>query len=57
MKLPKPIIQDFVIIRKGTNPRSALNKTMRILWNYLASNSKNFEIEQKITINFSGGKE
>ena len=56
MSQPKPNIQDFVIIRKGTNPRSALDKTIKILWNYLLSNSKSFKVEQKLTINFSGCK-
>lgn len=48
--------QDFVHVRKGTHPKKALMKTTKILWDYLLSNSKNFELESGITINFSGGK-
>lgn len=50
------MIQDFVHIRKGTNPKTALKKSVKILWEYLLSNSKNFELEEGININFSGGK-
>lgn len=50
------MVQDFIKIRKGTNPKTALKKSIKILWAYLLSNSKNFKIEETITINFRGGK-
>jgi len=49
------MIQDFVKLRKGTNPKTALKKSTKILWDYLLYNSKNFKLEENITINFSGG--
>ena len=50
------MIQDFIHIRKGTNPKTALKKSTKILWDYLLHNSKDFKIEETIIINFSGGK-
>lgn len=44
------MIQDFVYIRKGTNPKTALKKSVKILWDYILSNSNNFKTKN-ITIN------
>ena len=46
-------IQDFVKIRRGTDPKTALKKCMKILWYYLLNNSKDFKTTETITIQFS----
>jgi len=43
--------QDYVRIRKGTNPKTALKKATKILWEYILSNSKDFKLEEQIVIN------
>jgi len=49
------MIQDFVKIRKGTNPRTALNKIMIQAHEYILYNSKRLKTEKTIHVNFSGG--
>jgi len=49
--------QNFISIRKGTHPKIAFRKSMRILWDYLLSNSKSFKLDKGVYVNLSTKRE
>ena len=47
------MMQDFIIIRKGTEPKTAFKKSMKIIWDYILHNSTNLKVDGRIMINLS----
>jgi len=54
---PIDFLQDYIYIRKGTRAKSAFNKSMKTIWNYILHNSKNLETETGITIRLERKRE
>jgi len=46
-------MQDFVKIRSGTNPKTALDKSVKIIWDYILFHSRNMKTEGTIHIEIS----
>jgi len=43
-------MQDFIKIRKGTNPKIALKKSTKVIWEYILSESKDFKLQEGLVI-------
>ena len=44
------MLVDYVHIRKGTDPKTAFRKSMKIIWDYILLNSKGLKTEKTIKI-------